>query len=100
MWLHRIKETLHHLLNLRWHVAELCMIDPVSSGIHGERKVLYGAFVDFVIELKENTEGSLCENRMCGFGENMIVRKAFLCCREAVRHQELFDGEMGKLNNL
>jgi hypothetical protein len=35
--------------------------------------VTYGIFVDFVIELEEDTEASVCEDGMGRFEENMIV---------------------------
>jgi hypothetical protein len=49
------------------------MVDPVSSGIPHEGKVAYGVSVDFIIELEEDTEAGVCKDRMCGFGENVIV---------------------------
>jgi hypothetical protein len=49
------------------------MIDPVPSGIRGEGKVSYGISVDFIIEVEEDTEASVCKDGMCGFGENVIV---------------------------
>jgi hypothetical protein len=36
------------------------MVDPVPRGIRGEGKVTYGISVDFVVELKEDTEASVC----------------------------------------
>jgi hypothetical protein len=73
MWLSRIKQTLHGLLNVRGYVPKLSMVDPVPRSIQGKRKVRYGISVDFVIELKEDTEASVCKDGMGGFGENMIV---------------------------
>jgi hypothetical protein len=49
------------------------MVDPVSSGIRSEGEVSYGIPVDFVIELKEDMEASVCKECMRGFGENMII---------------------------
>jgi hypothetical protein len=49
------------------------MVDPVSSGVRGEGEMIYGISVDFVIELEKDAEASLCEGRMRGFGENVIV---------------------------
>jgi hypothetical protein len=49
------------------------MVDPVLRGVRDEGKVTYVIFVDFVIELKENTEASARKNGMCRFGENVIV---------------------------
>jgi hypothetical protein len=49
------------------------MVDPVSSGIGGEGKATYGISVDFVIELEEDTEASLCKKCMCRFGKNVIA---------------------------
>jgi hypothetical protein len=49
------------------------MVDPIPSGIWGKGKVGNGISVDFVIELKENTEAGVSECGMCGFGENVIV---------------------------
>jgi hypothetical protein len=49
------------------------MVDPVSSGILHEGKATYGVCVDFVIEFEEDTEAGVCKDRMCGFGENVIV---------------------------
>jgi hypothetical protein len=60
------------------------MVDPVSCGIRGEGKVRYGIFVDFVIELEEDTEAGVRKDRMRGFGRNVIVRKTFFCCGESL----------------
>ena len=60
------------------------MVDPVSSGILGEGKVTYGISVDFVIELEEHTEASVCKDGMRGFGENVIVRKTLFSRRESL----------------
>jgi len=49
------------------------MIDPVSSGIRGERKMADGFLVDFVIKFKKDTEAGECKNRMCGSGESVVV---------------------------
>jgi hypothetical protein len=49
------------------------MVDPVSSGIRGEGKVTYGSSVDFVIELEEDTEASVCKDGMGRFEEDVIV---------------------------
>jgi hypothetical protein len=49
------------------------MVGPVPSGIWGEGKVSYGISVNFVIELEEDTEASVCEDGMGRFGENVIV---------------------------
>jgi hypothetical protein len=48
------------------------MIDPVPSGIRGEGKVSYRISVDFVVEVEEDAETSVCKGGMCGFGENVI----------------------------
>jgi hypothetical protein len=73
MWLCRVKQMLHDLLNVRRDVPELGMIDPVSSSIGGEGKATYGISVDSVIELEEDTEASMCKKRMCRFGKNVIA---------------------------
>jgi hypothetical protein len=45
------------------------MVDQVSSGIQGEGEMIYyGIFVDFVIELEEDTEASVCKDDMRRFG--------------------------------
>jgi hypothetical protein len=53
------------------------MVDPVPSGIRGGRKVTYGvsvdSVIDFVIEMEEDAEGSLCKDSMRRFGENVII---------------------------
>jgi hypothetical protein len=49
------------------------MVDPVPRGIQGEGKVTYGIPVDFVIELEEDTQASMCKDGMSRFGENVIV---------------------------
>ena len=49
------------------------MVDPVPGGIQGKREVIYGIFVDFVIELEENSEANACKDDMCIFEENMII---------------------------
>jgi hypothetical protein len=73
MWLSRIKETFHNLLNARWHVPKPGMVDPVPSSIRGKGKVSYGIFVEFVIELEEDAKTGVCKNGMCRFGENVII---------------------------
>jgi hypothetical protein len=76
------------------------MIDPVSRSVWGERKVTYGISVDFVIELEEDTETGVCQDGVRRFGENVIVRKTFCCCRKSLRCQELLDRKVGELNDL
>jgi len=49
------------------------MIDPVPGGIRGEGKADYRISVDFVVEVEEDAEASVCKDRMCRFGENVIV---------------------------
>jgi hypothetical protein len=67
------------------------MVHPVSSGILGEGKVTNGISVDFVIESEEDTEASMCQKGMCRFGENVVVRKVFVCRRKAFGCQEFLD---------
>jgi hypothetical protein len=49
------------------------MVNPVPGGIRGEGKVINGIFLDFVIELEEDTEGSVCDDGVRWFGEDVIV---------------------------
>jgi hypothetical protein len=49
------------------------MVDPIPRGIRGERKVTYGISFDFVIQLEEDAEASMCKDGMRRFGENVIV---------------------------
>jgi hypothetical protein len=49
------------------------MVDPVSSGIRGEGKVTYGISIDFVIELEEDAEASVCKDDMRRFREDVII---------------------------
>ena len=49
------------------------MVSPMPSGIWREGKVSYGISVDFVIEPKEDTEGNVCKEGVCDFGEDVIV---------------------------
>jgi hypothetical protein len=49
------------------------MVDPMSSGIWCEGKLIYGISVDFVAELEEDAEASMCENGVCRFGENVKI---------------------------
>jgi len=61
---------------------------------------MYGISVDFVVESEKDTEASAGKGRMCRFEENVIGwKRAFWVC-ELLRCQELFDREMGKLDNL
>src|SRR6266852_425916 len=76
------------------------MNDPVPSGIRGEGKVSCGISVDFVVEVEQDAEASVCKDGMCGFGENVIIRKAFFSRRESLRCQVLLDGEVRKLYEL
>jgi hypothetical protein len=48
------------------------MVNPVPSGIRGEGKATNGVSVNFVIELKEDTEACTCKEGMRRFGENVI----------------------------
>jgi len=48
------------------------MIDPVSGGIWSEGDASYGISVDFVIELKEDSEASVCKGGMGRFREDVI----------------------------
>ncbi len=63
---------LHDLLDLRGYVSELGMVHPVSGGIGGEREVSYRISVDFVIQLKEDTEASMCKDDVRSFGDDVI----------------------------
>ena len=76
------------------------MVDPVSCGIRGEGKVTDGTSVDFVIEVEEDTEAGVCKDGVRRFGENVIVCKTFVSCRESIRCQELLDREMCELYDL
>jgi hypothetical protein len=49
------------------------MVDPVPRGIRGEGKVTHRIFVNFVIELEEDTEASVCKGGMRRFRENVII---------------------------
>jgi hypothetical protein len=49
------------------------MVDPVSSGIRGEGKAVYGISVDFVIKLEEDSKAGVCKDRMRRFEDNVIV---------------------------
>jgi hypothetical protein len=49
------------------------MVDPVLRGIRGEGKVTYRIFVNFVIELEEDTEAGVCQDGMRMFRENVII---------------------------
>jgi hypothetical protein len=48
------------------------MIDPVSGGIRGEGYTTYGISVDFVIELEEDAEASMCKGGMGRSWEDVI----------------------------
>jgi hypothetical protein len=48
------------------------MIDPVSGGIRSEGKANYGVSVDFVIELEEDAETSVCKGGMGRFRGGVI----------------------------
>jgi hypothetical protein len=49
------------------------MLDPVSSGVWCEGKLIYNISVDVVVELEEDTEAGMCKGGMRRFGENVIV---------------------------
>jgi hypothetical protein len=49
------------------------MVDPVPRGIRSEGVAIHGISVDFVIELKEDAEGSMCKDGVRRFQENVIV---------------------------
>jgi hypothetical protein len=73
------------------------MIDPVSGGIRSERNATYGISVDFVIELEEDDEASVCKESMGRFGENVVERKTFFGICESLRCQEFLDRKMREL---
>jgi hypothetical protein len=49
------------------------MIDPVPGSIRGEGKVGYRISVDFVVEVEEDAEASVCKDDMCGFREDVKI---------------------------
>jgi hypothetical protein len=49
------------------------MINPVLSSIRREGKLAYGIFVDFVIELEEETETSMRKDSVRSHGMNVVV---------------------------
>jgi len=49
------------------------MINPVPSGIRSEGNASYVVSVDFVVEVEEDAQASVCKNGMRRFGENVIV---------------------------
>jgi hypothetical protein len=59
--------------------------------------VSYSISVDFVVEAEEDTEANVCKDGMCGFGENVIVRKTIFRSRESLRCQVLLDREVREL---
>ena len=44
------------------------MVDPPTRGKWGEGESTYGISVDFVIELEEDTEASVCQEVCAGSG--------------------------------
>jgi hypothetical protein len=76
------------------------MIDPVLSRIWRKREVTDSIPVDFVIEMEKNTEANTRERGMCAFGGNVIAGEGLFCLRESLGCQELFDREVGKLDDL
>jgi hypothetical protein len=48
------------------------MIYPVPGGIRSEGKASYGISVNFVIELEEDAEASVCKGGMGRFREDVI----------------------------
>jgi hypothetical protein len=54
-------------------ILKVAMVDPVSSGIRGERKAINGISVDFVIESEEDTEASTCQKCVCRFKKNVVA---------------------------
>jgi hypothetical protein len=59
------------------------VVDPVSGRIRGEGKVTYGISVDFVVELKKDTETGLRKDGMRRFEGDVIVRKTLFGIRES-----------------
>ena len=49
------------------------MINPVSSGIRCQRKVAYGKFVNFVIEMEEDAEAGMGKDGVRSYGLDVIV---------------------------
>ena len=56
---------------MRRHVSIEGMVDPMSGSIRCERIATYGISVDFVIELEEEEEASVCKGGMGRFGEDV-----------------------------
>ena len=76
------------------------MIDPVLGGIRGEGNARYNISADFVIELEEYAEASICKRGMRRFGEDVIEWKLSFGICEALRCQELLDRGMRELDYL
>ena len=72
-------------------VSKLGVVDPVPRGIQRQGKLTDSIFIDFVIELEQDTETSVCKDDMRRFWENMIAPKAFFSCCQLFRCQELLD---------
>jgi hypothetical protein len=49
------------------------MVDPPTRGKWGEGESTYDISVDFVIELEEDTEASVCQDGVREFWENVEV---------------------------
>src|SRR6201996_4288792 len=96
MWFVHIKENIHHVLYPRFHISHLGVPRPIFSGILIKRNHGSTVSVGAVIQAEQDAETSLGKNHMGRFDGNMKAGHLFHATREAIRGEELFDGEMRK----
>jgi hypothetical protein len=75
------------------------MVNPVPSGIDCKWMVFNRAFVNLVTKIEQDAEGSSGKNGVGGMGQDVIARKMVFRIGEARRRQELFHGEVRKLDD-
>src|SRR6266702_309701 len=89
---------------ISWHfewridMSELGMAYPVPSGILRKGMTIDLSSVD-AVELEQETEASLCDDRMGGLERDVVAGDGSSCHGEAVRRQELPERQVRKLNN-
>jgi hypothetical protein len=54
------------------HVLEPGMVDPISRGVFGKRKILDTVLIDTVVHAEQNAQASPCKYCMRRLESNMI----------------------------
>src|ERR1700742_4089240 len=91
VWLFNVEKKLYCIFYCRIYIVQPSMVDPVSSRIDCEGKVLHSVFIDLVVQCEKYAKGSFCEDRVCRIGKNVVLGKGIPSFVEAIRCQILLD---------